>query len=196
MAALMGEPASPSLRALFIECHDRPDPGEPPSPDAGDSPAAQALADAQVEAADSRSCPIEPSFVAGEVGRVQSGRAMSPRRASMTSVATTPRAAPHSRPASTGVSSAAGLLRRDDLLAALDRASLKKVTVISAPPGSGKTSLLRAWSDRASKDRRVAFVSVPPDQQDAQQFWLAVLDAIRQTDAIADSRRQAAAPDL
>jgi hypothetical protein len=29
-------------------------------------------------------------------------------------------------------------------------------------------------------------VSVPRDQQDAQQFWLAVLDAIRRTDAIAD----------
>src|SRR5579859_365385 len=114
----------------------------------------------------------------------------------MTSVATIPRTAPHSRQASTGVSRAAGLLRRDDLLAALDRASLRKVTVISAPPGSGKTSLLRAWSDRASQDRRVAFVSVPRDEQDAQQFWFAVLDAIRQTDATADSRRQAAAPVL
>src|SRR4029453_16104655 len=89
-----------------------------------------------------------------------------------------------------------GLLRRDDLFAALDRSSLRKVTVISAPPGSGKTSLLRAWSDRASGDRRVAFVSVPRDQQDAQQFWLAVLEAIRRTDAVADSRRQPAAPDF
>jgi LuxR family maltose regulon positive regulatory protein len=114
----------------------------------------------------------------------------------MTLMATTPRAAPHSRPAAAGVARAAGLLRRDHLLAALDRASLGKVTVVSAPPGSGKTSLLRAWSDRASKDRRVAFVSVPPDEQDAQQFWLAVLDAIGQTDPIADSRRQAAAPVL
>ena len=94
----------------------------------------------------------------------------------------------------TGV--AKGLLRRDDLFAALDRSSLRKVTVISAPPGSGKTSLLRAWSDRASEDRRVAFVSVPRDQQDAQQFWLAVLEAIRRTDAVADSRRQSAAPDF
>jgi LuxR family transcriptional regulator, maltose regulon positive regulatory protein len=114
----------------------------------------------------------------------------------MTSVATTPRVAPHSGLAATGASRAAGLLRRDDLLAALDRATLRKVTVISAPPGSGKSSLLRAWSDRASKDRRIAFVSVPPDQQDAQQFWLAVLDAIRQTDPITDSRRQTATPDF
>src|SRR5947209_420416 len=107
----------------------------------------------------------------------------------MTRVTTTPRAAPRSRPTSTGVSRVTGLLRRDDLLAALDRASLRKVTVISAPPGSGKTSLLQAWADRASKGRRVAFVSVPRDQRDAQQFWLAVLDAIRQPDASPDSRR-------
>jgi LuxR family maltose regulon positive regulatory protein len=119
---------------------------------------------------------------------------MSRRPASLTSVATTPRAAPGSLPASTGVSRGAGLLRRDHLLAALDRASLKKVTVISAPPGSGKTSLLRAWSDRAGKDRRVVFVSVPPEQQDAQQFWLAVLGAIRQADDISDSRRRSDAP--
>jgi LuxR family transcriptional regulator, maltose regulon positive regulatory protein len=68
------------------------------------------------------------------------------------------------------------------------------VTVVSAPPGSGKTTLLRAWSDRARKDRRIAFVSVPREQHDGQQFWLAVLEAIRQTDATAGSRRQAAAP--
>src|SRR5579862_7126689 len=114
----------------------------------------------------------------------------------MTSVTTTPRARPRSRPASTGVSSAAGLIRRDDLVAALDRASLRKVTVISAPPGSGKTSLLRAWCDRPGKDRRIAFVSVPRDQQDGQQFWLAVLDAIRQTEASPDFRKQAASPDF
>jgi LuxR family transcriptional regulator, maltose regulon positive regulatory protein len=87
-----------------------------------------------------------------------------------------------------GILVARGLLDREDLLQRLDRAVTKRVTVVSAPPGSGKTSLLRAWSDRPSKDRRVAFVSVPRDQQDAQQFWLAVLDAIRQTAATIDSR--------
>ena len=40
------------------------------------------------------------------------------------------------------------LIARDDLLAALDRAAARKVTIISAPAGSGKTSLLRAWADR------------------------------------------------
>jgi hypothetical protein len=43
------------------------------------------------------------------------------------------------------------------------------VTVISAPAGSGKTSLLRAWpADRAS--RAGPFVQVQRGQQDAQQF--------------------------
>jgi LuxR family maltose regulon positive regulatory protein len=77
------------------------------------------------------------------------------------------------------VSVARGLLNRDDLIQMLDRAVTKRVTVISAPPGSGKTSVLRAWADRSRNRRRVAFVSVERDQQDAQRFWCTVLDAIR-----------------
>jgi LuxR family maltose regulon positive regulatory protein len=53
------------------------------------------------------------------------------------------------------------------------------VTVISAPAGSGKTSLLRAWADRAAGARRVAFVSVGRDEHSAERFWRSVLDAIR-----------------
>ena len=112
----------------------------------------------------------------------------------MTCVATKQRAAPHPLPASTRVSRGARLIRRDGLFAALDRAALRKVTVISAPPGSGKTSLLRAWAERARTDRRVGFVSVPRDQHDAQQFWRSVLHAAGQARAIEESRRQALEP--
>ena len=73
----------------------------------------------------------------------------------------------------------AGLVDRHDLLAALDQAAGRRVTVISAPAGSGKTSLLRAWAGRAGRDRRVAFLSVQPGQPDAQLFWLALLGAVR-----------------
>jgi LuxR family transcriptional regulator, maltose regulon positive regulatory protein len=111
----------------------------------------------------------------------------------MTGSATTRRRERSTSPISPGVSRAPGLLRRGDLLVTLDRATEKKVTVISAPPGSGKTSLLRTWSDRSSQDRRVAFVSVRRDQQDAQQFWLAVLDAILSASAT-DDRTRAAPP--
>jgi LuxR family transcriptional regulator, maltose regulon positive regulatory protein len=70
------------------------------------------------------------------------------------------------------------LIDRDELLAALDRAAARKVTIISAPAGSGKTSLLRAWADRQGERRRLAILQVQRDQQDAQQFWLALLDAV------------------
>jgi len=52
------------------------------------------------------------------------------------------------------------LIDRGDLLAALDRAAARKVTVISAPAGSGKTSLLRAWAGRPDQPRRLAVVQV------------------------------------
>ncbi|MCW2540615.1 MAG: LuxR family transcriptional regulator [Frankiales bacterium] len=54
------------------------------------------------------------------------------------------------------------------------------MTTISAPAGSGKTSLLRAWADRPGQPHRVAIVHVRRDEQDAQLFWLAVLGAVRQ----------------
>jgi LuxR family transcriptional regulator, maltose regulon positive regulatory protein len=61
----------------------------------------------------------------------------------------------------------------------IDSAAAKKVTIISAPAGSGKTSLLRAWADRQDQPRRLAVVQVRRDQLDAQDFWLGLLDAVR-----------------
>ncbi|HEX3313101.1 MAG TPA: AAA family ATPase [Streptosporangiaceae bacterium] len=75
---------------------------------------------------------------------------------------------------------ALGLIDRGDLVAALDRAATRKVTIISAPAGSGKTSLLRAWAGRPGQPGRLAVLQVQRDQQDAQQFWLALLGAVRQ----------------
>src|SRR4051794_2327471 len=86
-----------------------------------------------------------------------------------------------------------GVLDRDDLVQMLDRAVAKRVTVVSAPAGSGKTSLLRAWADRSSKLRRVAFVSVERDLQDAGRFWGAVLNAIRGPARSIDPETQPAA---
>jgi LuxR family transcriptional regulator, maltose regulon positive regulatory protein len=71
------------------------------------------------------------------------------------------------------------LIDRGDLLAALDRAAARTVTIVSAPAGSGKTSLVRAWADAQGGRRRLAILQVQRDQQDAQQFWLALLDAVR-----------------
>src|SRR5207237_9084934 len=48
------------------------------------------------------------------------------------------------------------LIARGDLVAALDRAATRTVTIISAPAGSGKTSLLRAWAGHLGQPRRLA----------------------------------------
>jgi LuxR family maltose regulon positive regulatory protein len=85
-----------------------------------------------------------------------------------------------------------GLIDRHDLVAALDQAADKRVTIISAPAGSGKTSLLHAWADRPGQDRRVAFVSVMPGLHDAKQFWLVLLGEVRA--ATGGAERSPAAP--
>jgi LuxR family maltose regulon positive regulatory protein len=89
------------------------------------------------------------------------------------------------------------LIDRGDLLAALDRAAASKVTIISAPAGSGKTSLLRAWAGQPGQPHRLALLQVQRNQHDAQQFWLALLDAVRHaTGANSGAELPAATPDF
>jgi LuxR family maltose regulon positive regulatory protein len=89
------------------------------------------------------------------------------------------------------------LIARDDLVACLDRAASGRVTIISAPAGSGKTSLLRAWADRPGQPHRLAVVQLRRDQQDAQQFWLALLNAVRQSPGTAsETEPRTATPDF
>ncbi len=70
------------------------------------------------------------------------------------------------------------------------------MTIISAPAGSGKTSLLRAWAGRPGQARRLALVQVQRDQHDAQQFWLALLGAVRQATGANGAELPAATPDF
>ena len=55
------------------------------------------------------------------------------------------------------------------------------MTVVSAPPGSGKTVLLRSWISQAGVADSAGWVTVRRGEQDPQQFWLSVLGALRQT---------------
>jgi LuxR family maltose regulon positive regulatory protein len=52
------------------------------------------------------------------------------------------------------------------------------VTLVSAPPGSGKTVLLRSWIDAAGLGERTAWITVERDERDAQRFWLSVVEAL------------------
>lgn len=69
-----------------------------------------------------------------------------------------------------------GLIDRERFLGALDTALEKRVTLISAPAGSGKTSLLRTWIGRLPDVYRVVSVSAR-SEEDEQGFWLVLLAA-------------------
>lgn len=76
-------------------------------------------------------------------------------------------------------------------------ASADRVTLVSAPAGSGKTVLLRSWIATAGLAQEVAWVSVDPREHDPQWLWLSVLDAVRGTEVGSSAVRPlTAAPDL
>src|SRR5262249_48974825 len=73
---------------------------------------------------------------------------------------------------------AGGVVSRPRLFARL--AAPVRVTVVSGPPGSGKTVLLRSWIGQAGLAGRAAWVPVGRAEGDPQQFWLSVLGELRQ----------------
>jgi LuxR family transcriptional regulator, maltose regulon positive regulatory protein len=72
-----------------------------------------------------------------------------------------------------------------------------RVSVVSAPAGSGKTVLLRSWMSWAGVAGSAAWVPAGRGERDPQRFWLAVLAALRATAAGSVLVRElTAAPDL
>jgi LuxR family transcriptional regulator, maltose regulon positive regulatory protein len=72
-----------------------------------------------------------------------------------------------------------------------------RVTVVSAPPGSGKTVLLRSWISEAGLADNAAWVPVGRDERDPQRLWLSVVGALRETGpGSALVQALTAAPDL
>ena len=64
-----------------------------------------------------------------------------------------------------------------------ERLGAARVSVVSAPAGSGKTVLLRSWTVDAGLTGHTAWVPVGRGEGDPQRFWLSVLGALRQTRA-------------
>jgi LuxR family transcriptional regulator, maltose regulon positive regulatory protein len=72
-----------------------------------------------------------------------------------------------------------GIVSRPGLFERL--ATAARVSQISGPAGSGKTFLLRSWLFESGLADDAAWVTVPGGEQDAQQFWISILDALRDT---------------
>ena len=78
-----------------------------------------------------------------------------------------------------GGRAAGGMVARPVLFERLG--GLARVTVVSAPAGSGKTVLLRSWVAGAGLAGRVAWVAAGREERDPQRFWLSVAGALRAT---------------
>jgi LuxR family transcriptional regulator, maltose regulon positive regulatory protein len=72
-----------------------------------------------------------------------------------------------------------GVVCRPALFARLTGAG--RVTVLSAPAGSGKTLLLRSWIAEAGLAERAAWVPVHGEDRDGRRFLISVVDALRDT---------------
>jgi LuxR family maltose regulon positive regulatory protein len=87
-----------------------------------------------------------------------------------------------------------GIVSRPRLFEGLGAA---RVSVVSAPAGSGKTVLLRSWIGQADRAEHVAWVPVGSGERDPQLMWLSVLAGLRQTGVGASLVQPlTAAPDL
>ena len=73
------------------------------------------------------------------------------------------------------------LVSRPRLGERLDEGLGRKLTLISAPAGFGKTTLLSAWPDAPSgNDRPVAWLSLDPGDNDPARFWRYFITAVDQ----------------
>ena len=73
----------------------------------------------------------------------------------------------------------AGLVSRPRLVSVLARGSSSKLTLISAPAGFGKSTLLAEWLASESATGRTAWVSLDHGDNDPALFWTYVITALR-----------------
>jgi LuxR family transcriptional regulator, maltose regulon positive regulatory protein len=76
-----------------------------------------------------------------------------------------------------------GLVPRVGLLAALTADRSHKLTLLDAPPGFGKTTLLSEWSASAEEKRPFAWLSLDEGDNDPFRFWGGVVEALRTIEA-------------
>src|SRR5579864_5703585 len=77
------------------------------------------------------------------------------------------------------------LVERERLLVALDGALLTPLTLLSAPAGWGKTTLLAAWARR--HEAQVAWLSLEELDTSPTRFWVALIAALRRCGGCAPS---------
>src|SRR5439155_13556101 len=77
------------------------------------------------------------------------------------------------------------LVQRERLLAALDGALATPLTLLCAPAGFGKTTLLSAWASR--HQAQVAWLSLDELDTSPTRFWVSLIAALRRCGGYAPS---------
>lgn len=75
------------------------------------------------------------------------------------------------------------LVRRERLFALLDEGCLRTLTLISAPAGFGKTTLVCQWMAERRSNLPIAWVSLDAEDNDPLRFWRYVLVACQRLQA-------------
>jgi LuxR family transcriptional regulator, maltose regulon positive regulatory protein len=75
------------------------------------------------------------------------------------------------------------LVEREHLLTALDGALATKLSLVSAPAGFGKTTLLSAWASQ--HQAQVAWLSLSELDNSPTRFWVALIAALRRCEQCA-----------
>ena len=80
------------------------------------------------------------------------------------------------------------LVHRGALLAALSAGRWRKVTLVSAPAGWGKTTLLAQWALGAGQDERFGWLSLDSADSDPVWFWMYVVAALQKVSPAVGTR--------
>jgi LuxR family transcriptional regulator, maltose regulon positive regulatory protein len=85
-----------------------------------------------------------------------------------------------------------GAIRRARLVGELVDRTQSRLTLVAAPAGSGKTSLLAEWHSDAREQRSFAWISLDAADNDPVRFWDGVIAALRTVDPALGTSAEAA----
>lgn len=71
-----------------------------------------------------------------------------------------------------------GVIHRNRITALIEQATERPVTVITAPPGAGKTVACAGWAAVRARSRRIAWLSLDEGDRDPARFWACITAAL------------------
>ncbi len=70
------------------------------------------------------------------------------------------------------------VVHRERLTALIEEATERPVTVVTAPPGAGKTVACAGWAAARARSRRIAWLGLDEGDRDPARFWACVTAAL------------------